>query len=306
MPELIDVEPGSPQWLAARQAGVTATDMVTVLGLSSHESVYSLYWRKLGAVPPQADSDRLRLGRVLEAYIADRWADERQIPPAHRHGARSALYRGSDPWQMATPDRVFYDEPVELKSWADADKSSWDGGPPPAVRVQVLWQMDVLDAGTGHCGVLFLPSGRFMSFTVAHAHDGPRCGVCADLELMRAEGETFYRRMRLELPPPAPDASLASLAAVRARWPAAVEGPAAEVDETVFAAWSDARDLRRHWEQKARGYEAVLREQIGAATRVKAGGRIVARRVICDAQVKAHTRHQDYIRILGGKGNGDE
>jgi hypothetical protein len=32
MPELVPAEPGTPAWLAARQAGVTATDIVTILG----------------------------------------------------------------------------------------------------------------------------------------------------------------------------------------------------------------------------------------------------------------------------------
>ena len=34
MPELLLCEPGTPEWLAARRQGVTATDIVTILGLS--------------------------------------------------------------------------------------------------------------------------------------------------------------------------------------------------------------------------------------------------------------------------------
>ena len=33
MPELIPAEPGTPEWLAARRQGVTATDIVTIIGL---------------------------------------------------------------------------------------------------------------------------------------------------------------------------------------------------------------------------------------------------------------------------------
>ena len=34
MPELIPAEPGTPDWLNARRQGVTATDIVTIIGLS--------------------------------------------------------------------------------------------------------------------------------------------------------------------------------------------------------------------------------------------------------------------------------
>ena len=33
MPELLPYEPGTPDWLAARRLGVTATDIVTIIGL---------------------------------------------------------------------------------------------------------------------------------------------------------------------------------------------------------------------------------------------------------------------------------
>jgi hypothetical protein len=36
MPELIPAEPGTPGWHAARRAGVTATDIVTILGPVCH------------------------------------------------------------------------------------------------------------------------------------------------------------------------------------------------------------------------------------------------------------------------------
>jgi predicted phage-related endonuclease len=51
MPDLVNVMPGSLEWRAARRLGVTATDIVTVLGLSRWDSAYALYWRKTGVTP---------------------------------------------------------------------------------------------------------------------------------------------------------------------------------------------------------------------------------------------------------------
>jgi putative phage-type endonuclease len=319
MPELIPAEPGSPEWLAARRAGVTATDIVTILGLSRRDSVYSLFWRKMQQAPEIEDNDQFRLGRFLEAYVVSRWIDE--------HGGlphSSGLYRHSErTWQMATVDRLTGDrEPVEMKSWADADKPSWQDGPPPQVRAQVLWQMDTMQVATGHVGVVFLPSGEFRSYTIQHKHEpwaagmaepGDRiicsfvqgsCYACLDLDTMRAAGEEFMARLRLELPPPDPDASMATLAAVRARFTRQPDKQA-EIDGTSWAAWSDAKDVLKHWESKVREYEISLREQAGEASVLTVDGQPVARRVVSDQNVKAHTRHMDYLTRIKPKGDDD-
>jgi len=332
MPELIPAEPGTLEWLAARRAGVTATDIVTILGLSHWDSVYSLFWRKMQQAPEVEDNDRFRLGRELESYIADRWSEgnggKAVVPGAlYRHNERS--------WQMATLDRLVYAElpkrltvPLELKSWADGDRHSWGAGiytgrvgddgerldpPPPLpaeltipaqVRAQVLWQMDVMDVATGHVGVVFLPSGEFRSYTIEHDPFDAYglCKACLDLDVMREAGEEFMARLRLELPPPDPDASMATLAAVRARFTRQPDKET-EVDGTLWAAWADARDVLKAWEDKARGYEIELREEMGEATLVTVDGLPVARRIIVDADVKAHHRHQDYLKRIEPKGD---
>ena len=321
MPELLPYEPGSPEWLAARRAGVTATDIVTILGLSRYDSPYSLFWRKMGQVPEVEDNDRFRLGHELDPYARDRWAQE-QPGPWHFEG--SGLYRhDTRSWQMATPDYrvgpgLDYREPLtavlELKTWADADRRSWDGGPPAIVRAQVLWQMDVMDAGTGHVGVVFLPSGEFRSYVIEHEGGmllagepcelPSSCEVCKDLALMRVAGEEFMARLRLELPPPDPDSSAATLAAVRARF-SRQPAKQAEVPWLAFDQWNLSKREADRAAEQVRKYEIELRELIGEASEITVDGELVARRVVFDAQVKAHTRHQDYIRrVKQGDGNG--
>jgi putative phage-type endonuclease len=321
MPELLPYEPGSPDWLAARRHGVTATDIVTILGLSAHASTYSLYWNKLGQVPDPPGNDRWRLGRELEPYIVQRW-EEASTSPGYFAFSPAGLYRHSErDWQMATPDRVLRtadtlpSDPaippasvLEVKSWADAARHMWQDGPPAAVRAQVLWQMDVMDVTAGYVGVLFLPSGEFRSFVISHFDDaagcypGKLCDLCADQHLMLAAGEEFMARLRLELPAPDPDSSAATLAAVRARF-ARTPDKTAEVDTDAwdgFCAWShDVENGQTH----KRAYEIKLREQAGEASVYTVNGKPVARRVVSDAQVKAHTRHNDYLcRVTGRYG----
>ncbi len=64
------------EWLAARQRGVTATDIPAVLGISPWSSPFSLYWRKAGVLNgDDGDTDAMRWGRRLEQPIADEFAD---------------------------------------------------------------------------------------------------------------------------------------------------------------------------------------------------------------------------------------
>lgn len=290
MPELVPAVPLTPGWHAARRAGVTATDIVTILGLSSWDSVYSLFWRKLGQVPDEPDNDRFRLGRELESYIAERWGEESGRAPYP-----GGLYRSHvRPWQLAMLDRkigpLLPGNPIELKSWADADRHSWQDAPPARVRAQVLWQMDVMDAAVGHVGVVFLPSGEFRSYTIEHVpekeHDWlgwAGCPVCVDQKLMREQGEEFMARLRLELPPPDPDSSAATLAAVRARF-ARQPDKQADVDEATWVTWETIKDQIKEHETVARALEIQLREQAGEASVLCVDGQPVARRIIVDAQ----------------------
>jgi putative phage-type endonuclease len=312
MPELITSGTRTPEWHSARRAGITATDVVTILGLSSHDSAYSLYWRKLGQVPDPDDTDRWALGRHMEPYIMARWGDAH--PEASYDQGGPALWRSAvRPWQMATPDSVLYDGEakvtvlgqeiaaaamtgvLECKSWADADRKSWEAGPPPAVRAQILWQMDTLDVPAGYWAVVFLPSGRFDHGVIDHSTQLAHEANWADIELMRQAGHEFYRRMIHELPPPDPDSSAATLAALKARFTRA-DGKQTEVDETVYAAWSDAWDVLKWWQEQVREYEIMLRDQAGEAAELTVNGEIVAKRLVFDTHVKAHTRHMDYYR----------
>jgi len=334
MPELVCAAT-DPRWLAERRKGVTATDITAILGLSPYQSPFGLWWEKTSPdMPADEDSDRLRLGRELEPYIRTRWAESSN---AALYGTNEGLFRSSDrPWQLATPDAVLYEdvfnpelgelgdfEPqlaavLEVKSWADADKSSWQDGPPPRVRAQVLWQMDTLDVGTGHVGVVFLPSGEFRSYTIEHNHipapgdpatNPTACVSCFDLAAMREAGYEFYRRMTGELPPPDVDGSAATLAALRARFADPRKDKSAPVDGTLWAAWSDAKDVTAAFKSKAAGFEAEIREQLGEATLIEVGGEVVGRRIISMASVKAHTRTQDYLKIIKrdeGDGNGSD
>ena len=314
MPELVCSTANRDAWLAARRSGVTATDIVTIMGLSSYDSPYSLYWRKLGQVPETPDSPRVALGRYLQEYVWALWTDETGL--ATRDPLALYCTTGRS-WQMATPDYVENGPPagwvsvLEIKTWADADKPSWSDGPPPAVRAQVLWQMDVMDVAKGHVGVVFLPSGEFRSYAIEHEGicdwDNARlptmtCLVCADIKAMRAAGLDFYRRLQ-DNDPPDPDASAATLAAVKARL-VKREGKRGTVDKSEWRDWTHLKDERDQLDESIRLHESRIREQLGEADEIEVDGQLVGRRIVTTAHVKAHDRTQDYIKRTKGTTNG--
>jgi hypothetical protein len=213
---------------------------------------------------------------------------------------------------MASPDRHVFPvtDPaeqaavLEVKSWADADRPSWDAGPPPAVRAQVLWQMDVMDVPVGHVGVMFLPSGEFRSYTIAcpcEDDDGSVCDVCADQELMRERGAEFYARLQGELPPPPVDASAATTAALKARFGGAAKGKRVPIESWLWTAYEEWKKDRDQCEAEVRRRENLIREQLGEATEIEVDGQLVARRRVYDSPVKAFTRHVDgFWRVKNG------
>jgi len=110
-----------------------------------------------------------------------------------------------------------------------------------------------------------------------------------------------------ELPPPDVDGSAATLTALRARFADPRKDKTAPVDAEAWERYCDWKHDRDNAEKVMRGYEAQIREQLGEATLIEVDGRTVGRRVIATAQVKAHERCQDYIKIIKRQeGNGTD
>lgn len=296
MPELVDVTPGSPEWLAARREGITATDIPVIAGLSAWESPYSLFHRKLGNLPEVPYSDRFWLGDQLQPIIRERWS-QFQDGPWHFHGG--GLYQsGERPWQMASPDYLIgrgldYREPLdavlECKSWADADRDRWHDHPPLAVRAQVLWQMDVMGVSTGHVACLFLPSGELASYVIEHQHPewlDPAtglmsgagrlgCQACEDTDALRLAGSEFYARLQ-KGEAPSVDGSAATLAALKARY-APAPGKTAIIEPQLWNEYEFCKDHEAQFAKGAALYQAQIREIAGDCADLEVGGEVVAR-----------------------------
>ena len=116
-------------WLAARRTLVTASEMAAVLGLSPHDSPFSLWWRKQPDWPDLEQTVNMHIGRMLEDVIGQLFSEAHPEAGLWRPGA--ALWTHPvETWMGATPDYLsvwpeenhdggvaaVHVEPVECKS----------------------------------------------------------------------------------------------------------------------------------------------------------------------------------------------
>jgi hypothetical protein len=81
-----------------------------------------------------------------------------------------------------------------------------------------------------------------------------------------------------EAPPPVAALTVAQqLAAAKTLPP--VRGKRGTVHTTTWAAWHDARAVVTYWQDQADAYEVALREELGDAAVIVAGGQVVGYRI---------------------------
>jgi putative phage-type endonuclease len=213
------------EWLEARRRGVTASEIAIAMGLSPYSSPYALYHQKLGILPPQDDSDMMERGRVLEPFIADKWAQAN--PRWTALGTGRELYRhDSRPWMLATPDRLVHrlahhdgkvngtyvlpEAVLECKVDGGSDQWGEEGTDevPVHYRCQVIWQMDVMGVSRAHVACLDPARWKVREYLVGHAEGcetpmgyvtdrAPYCAACADLLVMLDAAGEFRRRLEV-------------------------------------------------------------------------------------------------------------
>jgi putative phage-type endonuclease len=292
-----DAVPSNPEWHSLRRAGISASEIAAVCGISPWESPFSLYWRKVNDWQVD-ETEEMVTGRRVEPVIADWWAETYGVaePVVIR---RAGLYASEiRPWQLATPDRLVH-QPCGCLNWGSVDPrcwnchgvgadvllavleckwtGRWDGWGEPGTddipvyyRAQVLWQMDVLGVDLAHVAVL--GPGGFRAYRV---HRDKR-----DLRVLRGQAALFVAQRGANAPPDI-DSHAATAAALRQLHPS-VEDFDVEVPVELAEGYRRARALRARIEQRVDTYENRIRAAIGTGRRAMCGGRLVASRSVYD------------------------
>lgn len=179
-------EPGSPEWHAARANGIGGSEISAVLGLSPHESMFSLWHRKQGNIGPVEESPEMYWGKRHEPTICDEFTirhPELLVLPSGTYAADDA------PWWIANPDRLGFTadgelEVIEAKTAYDDFEWGEEGTDqiPVHYKAQVRWYLHALGARRGRVAVL-IGLSDYREYIV-EADD-------ADTELMLTAGQAF-------------------------------------------------------------------------------------------------------------------
>lgn len=140
---IVDVTPDTDEWLQERRASIGASEVAAVMGLSQWATPLDVYQSKHGVDKP-FDPLIALLGHEAERTLS-RWLVELSgLNPDLSPGfmARSVEH----PFIHATPDRMWGDVPVQIKTAHEFTAHKWDEGIPIEYRVQVQTEMLVLGA----------------------------------------------------------------------------------------------------------------------------------------------------------------
>lgn len=234
----------SPEQLAQRLAGITATDIAAIVGVHPYRSAVDVWSEKRGTAPPFEGNDRTKWGQILEPVIRKDYEE--------RHGVRVEL-RGTmtsrdKAWMMATPDGLVFqpaaveaDRGLEIKCHT-VYLSHLYGEPgtdevPPYELCQCTWGMAI----TG------LPRWDLVPFIDGQTNDYVIDRDDDLIEVLIERAERFRVDNVLGGEPPPPDGSKAYtewLAAVHKADNAEAQIIAVDADPTVLAAVGRLRELR--------------------------------------------------------------
>jgi len=146
----VAVRQGSPEWLLARRALVSATDIPVLLGLSPYRCEADLADEKLNGTLVEP-SLRMRVGSAVQDLIGEEYT--------RKTGRRVRRYLGmvthpTIEWAGASPDFRVVGERRIVEAKRSTSRSRFADGLPQDVEAQLQWQMGCTGIQRGDVAVL--------------------------------------------------------------------------------------------------------------------------------------------------------
>jgi len=224
----------TPEWLAAREHGIGASQAAAAIGLSDWQSPIGLWAEKLGLVPPATETLPMRIGAELEPLIATLYTEATGIKVRRANNLRQ---HPTHTFMLASLDRRAGRKPIELK-WSVRATGYGEPGTdevPDDVLVQVLHQLAVLDEPEGEVALLRAGAREVAIYPI-------RRDAEAEAEIVEREAEFWaHVESRTEPPVDGSEATRRTLNALFKRDADAV----LEADTETAAAMYALRDVRR-------------------------------------------------------------
>ena len=149
------------EWLAERRKTIGGSDAAAVVGLSKWATPLTVYLDKRGELPDKEDNEAMRLGRDLEAYVADRWCE---ATGKKVRRVNALLYNDAYPFAHADVDRMVVGENagLECKTTSALNLRTFQGVEfPEQYYAQCVHYMAVTGADRWYLAVLVFGKGLF-------------------------------------------------------------------------------------------------------------------------------------------------
>ena len=152
------------EWLLERRKGIGGSDVGAILGVSPWKSAATVYLEKIGEIPLEGnDSERMRIGRDLEEYVAQRFS-EATGKKVRRNN--HMLHHDDYPFIFADIDREVVGENaiLECKTTNSYAKSQWENGAP--IYYELQCQHYMLVTGAERCYIACLIGNEAFTYHV--------------------------------------------------------------------------------------------------------------------------------------------
>jgi len=260
----VEVYDNRADWLRARKAGIGASEMAAVMGISPHASPYSVWADKVtDEIDDRPPTGRQYWGTRLEGLIADEFAAQMDGVQVQDPGPYT-IYRDVANHMFATPDRLVEHADgttfvLELKT-AGLDRwHDWDECPPAQYLIQVQHQIAVTVAAGGYIAVL-IGGNEFRVYPIPRDEE-----MIADIRAAASEFWEFVERRE----PPEIDGHNATTEALKRRYPAGDDELAVELPPTLVWATEELAELKvkqKDLDDRKAELENRIKAEMGDAT----------------------------------------
>jgi putative phage-type endonuclease len=255
LPTRIPARQGSPEWLEARRAVITSTDLSGLLGVSPWKVEADVAAEKAGERVVES-TIRMRIGTALEPLIASEYEAQTGSRLRRFHGLH---VHPTIPWAAASPDYRVAGQRLLVETKWTAGRGRYADGLPQDVEAQVRWQLGCLRWKQAEVAVL-IGGEELRRYPLEHdeAVFAGMVEVAADFRARLAAGGPFAQ----------------SVDSIRARYPAD-DGSELVADEELEAAVRELHRLRRareDVEHAAEAIEVALKSRMADAARLVGDG----------------------------------
>ena len=131
------------EWLMYRRGGIGGSDAGAILGFNPYATPFTVYCDKVGLSNADEDNEAMRIGRDLEQYVADRFA---QQEGKRTRKMNYILQHPEHDFMLANVDRLVIGEKagLECKTASALNRTKFDiGDVPPQYYTQCMHYMAV-------------------------------------------------------------------------------------------------------------------------------------------------------------------